>query len=148
MNASSLVRCALALVLLAGVSSSHSAPPAGGSQCRFYSASDVSAALGRKMNITIDNDQQCVYRDASDANKTLVVQVHARKHEPGEMKIIRKTGEKLPAAEGEAYFDADLFGFAALVAGYHVSVQTTIQPMPRKELIAIGTRITQTLASR
>ena len=148
MNASSLVPCALALALLAGSSSSHAAPPAGGSQCRFYSASDVSAALGRKMNITIDNDQQCVYRDANDANKTLVVQVHSRKHEPVEMKIIRETGEKLPSAEGEAYFDADLFGFAAMVAGYHVSVQTTIQPMPRKELIAIGTRITKTVAGR
>jgi len=148
MNASSLVLPALALMLLAGACPSHSAPPAGSSQCRFYSASDVSAALGRKMNISIDNAQQCVYRDAKDANKTLVVQVHSRQHEPGEMKVIRKTGEKLPSVEGEAYFDADLFGFAALVGTYHVSVQTTIEPMPRKELIAIGTRITKTVAGR
>ena len=148
MNASFLVPPALAVVLFIGASPSHSAPPGGGSQCRFYSANDVSAALGRTMKITIDNDQQCVYRDTKDANKTLVVQVHARQHEPGEMNVIRKTGEKLPSAEGEAYFDSDLFGYAAMVGSYHVSVQTTIQPMPRKELIAIGTRITKTVAGR
>ena len=146
MNPSSLVLPALALAMLAGANSSHSA--SGGSQCRFHSASDVSAALGRTMKITIDNDQQCVYRDVKDANKTVVVQVHERRQEPGEMKMIRKTGEKLPAADGEAYFDADLFGYAAMVGNYHVSVQTTIQPMPRKELIAIGTRITKTVAGR
>ena len=103
MNASSLVPCALALVMLAAAYPVRAAPPAGGSHCRFYSASDLSAALGRKMNITIDNDQ---------------------------------------------HFDPDLFGFAAIVGTHHVSVQTTIQPMPPKELIAIGTRITKTLAGR
>lgn len=148
MDARSLIPHALALMMLAGSNTAHSAPPAGaGSQCRFYSASDMSAALGRKMRIGIDSDLQCVYADTGDARKTLVVQVASSKYESNRMKVVRQS-EKVPSAAGEAYFDADLFGFTARVGDYNVSVQTTILPMPRKEVIAIGTRITQALAAR
>jgi hypothetical protein len=148
MNTSSAIPPALALAMLVGSNAAHPAPPAEpAGQCRFYSAGDMSAALGRKMKISIDSDMQCVYADTGDAGKTLVVQVASSKHESAQMKVVRQA-EKIPNVAGEAYFDPDLFGFTARVGNFNVSVQTTILPMPRKEVIAIGTRITQALAGR
>ena len=51
-------------------------------------------------------------------------------------------------AAGEAYYDPELFGFAARVGQYNVSVQADYRPAPRKELITIGTRITKALAGK
>ena len=135
---------ALTLALLAG--SAQGAPAAGvGNHCRFYSAAEMSALLGQKMQISIDSPLQCVYKDAS--NKSIVVTVRTSAYEANTMAFARDA-EKVPDAAGEAYYDADLFGFAARVGQYNVSVQTDYRPAPRKALITIGTRITKALAGK
>ena len=135
---------ALTLALLAGAA--QAAPTAGaGEHCRFYSAAEMSALLGQKMQITIDSPLQCMYKDAS--NKAIRVTVRTSSHEDITMASARKT-EKVPDAAGEAYYDADLFGFAARVGQHNVSVQADYRPAPRKELITIGTRITKALAGK
>ena len=135
---------ALTLALLAGAAKD--APAAGaGEHCRFYSAAEMSALLGHKMQISIDSPLQCVYKDAS--NKSIVVIVRTSAYEANTMAFARKA-EKVPDAAGEAYYDADLFGFAARVGQHNISVQTDYRPAPRKELIAIGTRITKALAGK
>jgi hypothetical protein len=125
------------LVLLAG-------PAQAGPHCRFYSAAEMSALMGRKMEIVIDSAQQCMYGPSKQA---IVVSVRESAHEPAQMGSMRGT-EKVPGAAGEAYYDADLFGFAARVGRHNVSVQADYRPAPRKELIAIGTRITRALAGQ
>ena len=136
---------ALTLALLAG--SAQGAPAAGaGNHCRFYSAAEMSALLGQKMQISIDSPLQCRYKDVS-SNKGIVVTVRTSSHEDITMASARKA-EKVPDAAGEAYYDDDLFGFAARVGQHNVSVQADYRPAPRKELIAIGTRITKALASK
>jgi len=135
---------ALTVALLAGMA--QAAPAVGtGGHCRFYSAAEMSALLGRRMQISIDSPLQCRYMDAS--NKAIVVTVRTSSHENIEMAEARKT-EKVTDAAGEAYYDADLFGFAARVGQHNVSVQADYRPAPRKELITIGTRITKALAGK
>ena len=133
---------ALTLALLAGAA--QAAPPAGGDHCRFYSAAEMSALLGRKMEIRIDSALQCRY---GESNKAIVVTVRTSPHEDITMASARKA-EKVPDAPGEAYYDADLFGFVARVGQHNVSVQADYRPAPRKELITIGTRITKALAGK
>jgi hypothetical protein len=134
---------ALTLALLAGAA--QAAPAAGGgSHCRFYSAAEMSALLGRKMEIRIDSALQCMY---GESNKAIVVTVRTSPHEDITMASARKA-EKVPDAAGEAYYDADLFGFVARVGQHNVSVQADYRPAPRKELITIGTHITKALAGK
>ena len=102
----------------------------------------MSALLGRKMEIRIDSPLQCRY---GESNKAIVVTVRTSPHEDITMASARKA-EKVPDAAGEAYYDADLFGFVARVGQHNVSVQADYRPAPRKELITIGTRITKALA--
>lgn len=135
---------ALALTLLAGTAQAAQAAGSG-SMCRFYSAAEMSALLGRTMRIGIDSALQCLYTDSS--NKNIVVRLRTSSHENIEMAEARKT-EKVTDAAGEAYYDADLFGFAARVGQHNVSVQADYRPAPRKELITIGTRITKALAGK
>jgi hypothetical protein len=135
---------ALTLTLLTGTAQAAPAAGAGG-HCRFYSAAEMSALMGRKMQISIDSPWQCTYTDAS--NKAIRVTVRTSSHENIEMAEARKT-EKVADAAGEAYYDADLFGFAARVGQHNVSVQADHRPAPRKELITIGTRITKALAGK
>lgn len=135
---------ALTLTLLAATVQAAPAAGAGG-HCRFYSAAEMSALMGRKMQISTDSAWQCRYMDAS--NKAIVVRVRTSAHENIEMAEARKT-EKVTDAAGDAYYDAELFGFAARVGQHNVSVQADYRPAPRKELITIGTRITKALANK
>ena len=136
---------ALTLALLAGAAQNVPAADAG-EHCRFYSAAEMSALMGKKMRITIDSPLQCVYRDEN--NKAIAVIVRTSAREDITMASVRKEAKKVPDAAGEAYYEPELFGFAARVGQYNVSVQTDYRPAPRKELITIGTRITKALAGK
>jgi len=133
---------ALTLALLSGAAQ---VALAAGEHCRYYSAAEMSALMGQKMQITIDSPLQCLYKDAN--NRAIQVTVRTSTHEAITMGSARQA-EKVPDAAGEAYYDADLFGFAARVGQYNVSVQAEYRPAPRKELITIGTRITKALAGK
>ena len=49
---------------------------------------------------------------------------------------------------GEAYFDSILPAFIGRVGNYDVQIETTIEPVPRDAMIALGTRIMETIAGK
>ena len=59
-----------------------------------------------------------------------------------------KTAEKVKTTVGEAYFDSILPAFVGRVGNYNVQIETTMQPVPRDAMIAVGTRIMETLAGK
>jgi hypothetical protein len=58
----------------------------------------------------------------------------------------RQGVEKVTIAIGEAYFDNTLPVLIGRVGNLEVQIETTIQPVPREAMIAVGTRIMETLA--
>ena len=48
----------------------------------------------------------------------------------------------------EAYFDRELSVFIGRVGNHEVQIETTIQPVPRETMIAVGGRIMESLARR
>jgi hypothetical protein len=60
----------------------------------------------------------------------------------------QKEVEKVPTPAGEAYFDSTLPGFIGRVGNQEVQIETTIQPVPREAMIAVGTRIMETLSRK
>jgi hypothetical protein len=47
---------------------------------------------------------------------------------------------------GEAYFESILPAFIGRVGNHEVQIETTIEPVPREAMIAVGLRIMETLA--
>ena len=60
----------------------------------------------------------------------------------------QKEVEKVPTPAGEAYFDRTLPAFIGRVGNQEVQIETTIQPVPREAMIAVGTRILETLSRK
>ena len=56
--------------------------------------------------------------------------------------------EKVATAAGEAYFESILPAFIGRVGNHEVQIETTIEPVPREALIAVGLRIMETLARK
>lgn len=118
--------------------------------CRFATAEAVGKAFGHPMKSS-KLVNVCQYRGESGL---VVVKVA----EGPEGTILRhaksasaqgQTGvEKLAAAVGEAYFDSILPVFIGRVGNYEIQLETTIQPVPRDAMIAVGTRIMETLARK
>jgi hypothetical protein len=59
-----------------------------------------------------------------------------------------KMAEKVVAKAGEAYFENILPAFIGRVGNHDVQIETTIQPVPRQAMIAVGLRIMETLARK
>jgi hypothetical protein len=59
-----------------------------------------------------------------------------------------KGAEKVAAAAGEAYFESILPAFVGRVGNREVQIETTIEPVPREAMIAVGLRIMETLARK
>src|SRR6187455_444245 len=130
---------------------------AGGAQstsedpCRFATAEAVGKAFGRPMQSSKLVDV-CQYRGTS--TELVVVRVKAGP----EGTILRnvksaaaqgqKGAEKAATTVGEAYFDSILPAFIGRVGNYDVQIETTIEPVPRDAMIAVGTRIMETLAGK
>ena len=60
----------------------------------------------------------------------------------------QKGAEKVTTKVGEAYFDSILPAFIGRVGNYDVQIETSIEPVPRDAMIAVGTRIMETLAGK
>ena len=56
--------------------------------------------------------------------------------------------EKVATAVGEAYFDSLLPVFVGRVGNHEVQIETTIQPVPREAMIAVGLRFMETFARK
>jgi hypothetical protein len=60
--------------------------------------------------------------------------------------VCHKGAEKVATAAGEAYFESILPAFIGRVGNHEVQIETTIEPVPREAMIAVGLRIMETLA--
>ena len=122
-----------------------------GDPCRFVTADAVGKAFGRPMQSSKLVDV-CQYRGTPNG---LVV---LRVKEGPEGTILRHTktaaaqgqkgAEKITTKIGEAYFDSILPAFIGRVGNYDVQLETTIEPVPRDAMIAIGTRVMETLTGK
>jgi hypothetical protein len=128
----------------AGVAQSTSDDP-----CRFSTAEAMGSAFGRRMkSSTLAN--VCEYRGTG--TDVVVVKVEAGpegtilRHVKSASAQSHEGAEKVATAVGEAYFDSTLPVFIGRVGNHEVQVETTIQPLPRDAMIAVGTRIMETLA--
>ena len=149
------------VVLIAGCSSlvdqAELSAQAGGSQstsedpCRFATAEAVGKAFGRRMQSSKLVDV-CQYRGTP--TDLVVVRVKAGpegtilQHVKRAAAQGHKGAEKATTTVGEAYFDSVLPAFIGRVGNYDVQIETTIEPVPRDAMIALGTRIMETIAGK
>jgi len=119
--------------------------------CRFATAEAVGKAFGRPMQSSKHVDV-CQYRGTPTG--LVVVRVKAGpegtilRHVKSAAAQGHKGAEKATTTVGEAYFDSILPAFIGRVGNYDVQIETTIQPVPRDAMIAVGTRIMETLAGK
>ena len=119
--------------------------------CRFNTAEAIGKAFGRQMKSSKLGDI-CDYR--GPGTDRVVVKVSAGpegtilRHVRSTSATGDKTVEKVATAAGEAYVYSTLSLFIGRVGNHEVQIETTIEPMPRDALIAVGTRIMETLARK
>jgi len=119
--------------------------------CRFATADAVGKAFGRPMQSSKLVDA-CQYR--SSPTDLVVVRVKAGpegtilRHVRTAVAQGHKGAEKVKTTVGEAYFDSVVQGFVGRIGNYDVEIETTIEPVPRDALIAVGTRIMESLVGK
>ena len=119
--------------------------------CRFATAEAVGKAFGRPMQSSKLVDV-CQYRGTP--TDLVVVRVKAGpegtilRHVKSAASQGQPGAEKATTRVGEAYFDSILPAFVGRVGNYDVQIETTIQPVPRDAMIAVGARIMETLAGK
>jgi hypothetical protein len=119
--------------------------------CRFSTAEAVGSAFGRPLKSS-KLVNACEYRGTG--TDLVIVKVA----EGAEGTILRHAkaasaqrdsgAEKVTTAVGEAYFDSVLPAFIGRVGNHEVQIETTIQPVPREAMIAVGLRIMETFARK
>ena len=130
---------------------------AGGAQntnddpCRFATAEAVGKAFGRPMQSSKRVDA-CQYRGTPTGLVFVKVKAGPEgtlvRHEKSAAAQGHKGAEKATTPVGEAYFDSILPAFIGRVGKYDVQIETTIEPVPRDAMIALGTRIMETIAGK
>ena len=130
---------------------------AGGAQstsddpCRFATAEAVSKAFGRPLQSSKLVDA-CQYRGTPTG--LVIVRVKAGpegtilRHVKSAAAQGHEGAEKITTTVGEGYFDSILPAFIGRVGNYDVQIETTLEPVPRGAMIAVGTRIMETLAGK
>jgi hypothetical protein len=119
--------------------------------CRFATAEVVGKAFGRPMQAS-KHVGFCQY--GGTPTGLVVVRVKAGpegtilRHAKSVIAQGQKGVEKVPTTAGEAYFESILPAFIGRVGNYDVQIETTIEPVPRDAMIAVGTRIMETLAGK
>jgi hypothetical protein len=122
-----------------------------GDPCRFATAEAVGKAFGRPMQTSRLVDV-CQYR----GTPTGLVLVKVTAGPEGTIFSYAKRAvaeghkgpEKVTTTVGEAYFENVLPAFVGRVGNYNVQIETTIEPVPRDAMIALGTRIMETIAGK
>lgn len=149
-----LVGCCSHLPGQAGISAAvraGAAQSAGADPCRFVSDVEIGKAFGRPLKGS-KLAEVCQYKGTG----TDVVVVSVRTGPEGTiLRHLRtasaqgqKGAERVTTTVGEAYFDSILPAFAARVGDYDVQIETTIEPVPRDAMIAVGNIVLGTLARR
>ena len=159
-----MLQAAMVIALVAGCSASpaeeadlSALAQAGAAQrtkddpCRFATADTVGSAFGRRMTST-KLANVCQYR--GPGTDVVVVKVEEGpegtilRHAKGASAQSQSGVERVMTGVGEAYFDSTLPVFIGRVGNHDVQIETTIQPVPRDALIAVGTRIMETLSRK
>ena len=119
--------------------------------CRYLTAQEVGKAFGRPMKSS-KLARACEYR-GSDSG-LVVVKVgtgpegtifrHARSASAQGHKGV----DRVATAAGEAYFESILPAFVGRVGNHNVQIESTIEPVPREAMIAVGRRLLETLARK
>ena len=130
---------------------------AGGAQstsddpCRFATAETMGSAFGRQMKSS-KLANVCQYRGTGTDLVVVKVETGSEgiilRHVKGASAQGQGGAEKVATAVGEAYFDRMIPVFIGRVGNHDVQIETTIQPLPRDAMIAVGTRIMETLARK
>jgi hypothetical protein len=134
------------------------APNTSEDPCRFATAEAVGQAFGRPMQSSTLVDV-CVYRGTPTGLVAVRVKAGPEgtilRHVKSAAAQGHKGAEKAATTVGEAYFDSILPAFIGRVGNYDVQItisdtdgEPTIQPVPRDAMIAVGTRIMETIARR
>lgn len=119
--------------------------------CRFSNAEAVGKAFGRPMKSS-KRVNACEYRGSG--TDVVIVKVQAGpegtilRHLKSASAQGHNGAEKVASPVGEAYFDSILPVFVGRVSNHDVQIETTIQPLPRDAMIAVGTRIMETIAGK
>jgi hypothetical protein len=126
--------------------------------CRFATAEAVGKAFGRPMQSSTLVDA-CVYRGTPTGLVAVRVKAGPEgtilRHVKSAAAQGREGAEKAATTVGEAYFDSIIPAFIGRVGNYDVQItisgtdgEPTIQPVPRDAMIAVGTRIMETIARK
>lgn len=119
--------------------------------CRYFTAEEMGKAFGRPMKSS-KLANVCQYRGAG--TDLVVVKVAAGpegtilRYANAASSQNQKGVEKVTTAVGEAYFDSTFPVFIGRVGDREVQIETTIQPVPREAMIAVGTRIMEALSRK
>ena len=119
--------------------------------CRFYSDEAMGKAFGRAMKSS-KLTNVCDYR--GPGTDRVVVQVKAGaegtilRHARSASAQSGSGAEKVQMAVGEAYFDSVIPVFIGRVGDHEVQIESTIQPIPRDTMIAVGRSIMEKLARK
>jgi hypothetical protein len=139
------------VVLVAGWGAFPAAQSTSDDVCRFYTAEAMGKAFGRQMKSS-KMTNVCEYR--GPGTDRVVVQVKAGpegtilRHAKAAAAKPGQGVEKVATAAGEAYLDSAIPVFIGRVGNYDVQIETTIQPLPRDTMIAVGTRIMESVARK
>lgn len=119
--------------------------------CRYFTAQEMGKAFGRPMKSS-KSANVCYYRGTE--SDLVVVKVETgpegtiMRHVKSATAQGHTGAEKVAAPAGEAYFESILPAFIGRVGNREVQIETTIEPVPREAMIAVGLRIMETLARK
>jgi hypothetical protein len=120
--------------------------------CRYFTAQEMGKAFGRPMKSSKLRPNVCEYRGTE--NGLVFVKVDTgpegtiMRHVKSASAQGHKGVDKVATAAGEAYFESILPAFIGRVGNHEVQIETTIEPVPRDAMIAVGLRIMETLARK
>ena len=119
--------------------------------CRHFTAEAMGKAFGRPMKSS-KLANVCEYRGTGTGMVVLKVEVGTEgailKHAKSASAQGQKGVEKVATAVGEAYFDSSFPVFIGRVGNREVQIETTIQPVPREAVIAVGRQLMETLSRK
>jgi len=119
--------------------------------CRYFTAQEMGKAFGRPMKSS-KRANVCEYRGTESSLVVVKVETGPEgtimRHAKSASAQGHKGAEKVATASGEAYFESILPAFIGRVGNHEVQIETTIEPVPREAMIAVGLRIMETLARK
>lgn len=119
--------------------------------CRYFTAQEMGKAFARPMKSS-KLVNVCEYRGSDSGLVVVKVETGPEgtimRHAKTASAQGHKGAEKVASAAGEAYFESILPAFIGRVGNHEVQIETTIEPVPREAMIAVGLRIMETLARK